>query len=263
MKRFVPLCIALFLFILSIDCQGQPDPAFSKPVLILKDGYLIISYNILESKQTDLFHIRIEVTDSNGKFVEPQRITGDIGQNVSGGKSKVIQWNVDADRVPVDQGIFVQVIGERISRQEAEPELSRQRISRMSAVMRSAAFPGWGLSKLNPGTPHWIKGVASYSALASTFILYQRSYVNYQSYLDSSDETERSSLFNKSIRQENLSVMMAYTAAGIWVADLIWTFIGAKPETAPHSAMQLKGISVGTDYERTANIPMLSVRYTF
>ncbi|MCK5134509.1 MAG: hypothetical protein KAR19_01880 [Bacteroidales bacterium] len=247
--------------ILSIHGEAQQNPGFSKPDLSVKDGYLLISYDILDSHRAERYHVRIEVTDSSGKSIEPKSVTGDIGENVTGGMNKQIRWNLIADNISMDQGVSVQIFGKRIMIEEIGAKT--QEISRMGAVMRSAAFPGWGLSKLNPGQPHWIKGVAGYGALAGSLIYNQRSYVNYQNYLDSSDKAERENYYNKSLRQGQLSVVMVFTATGIWVADIIWTIVGAKPEDNHSSTVQLKGISIGTNYESSSNIPMLSLRYTF
>ena len=261
MKYIVSLFITLFLAILSFECPGQQDPRFSKPALILKDGYLLISYDILGSQPSEEYQIRIEATDSQGDIIEARSITGDIGPGVSGGDKKLIQWDVGADGVAMDRGVYVQVIGEKTSVNNSVAEF--REISRMGAVVRSAAFPGWGLSKLNPGKPHWVKGVAAYGALGSSFILNQQSYLNYQNYLDSTDETERSNFYDKSNRQEQLSVVVAFASAGIWAADLLWTFIGAKTRVMDSAGIQPKRISIGTDYETAANIPLLSLRYVF
>lgn len=102
MKHFAPLCITLLLLVLSLNCLAQKSPAFSKPDLRVEDGYLLISYDILESQRAERYHVRIEVTDSNGKYIKPTSVTGDIGENVYGGTNKLIKWTLGADNISMD-----------------------------------------------------------------------------------------------------------------------------------------------------------------
>jgi len=221
MKRIASLLSVVLISYGTLDCTAQQSPLFSRPMLSLKDGKLIISYDILNSSISELYKIILEVQDSDGKTLDPRSVSGDIGVGVPGGSNKEIIWNL------------------------------------------SVLLPGWGLSKLNTGKPHWIKGIAGYGAITGSLVLNQRSQVNYQNYLDSGSESERKTLYDKSINQETVSVVMAYAAAGIWVADLVWTVIGTKGLSKKNQSGQAKGFSIGSGFEPALSAPMLSFRYSF
>jgi len=261
MKRIASLLSVVLISYGTLDCTAQQSPLFSRPMLSLKDGKLIISYDILNSSISELYKIILEVQDSDGKTLDPRSVSGDIGVGVPGGSNKEIIWNLNTDRISMDHGIYVQIIGEEIipPGEEADEHV----ITRMGAIGRSVLLPGWGLSKLNTGKPHWIKGIAGYGAITGSLVLNQRSQVNYQNYLDSGSESERKTLYDKSINQETVSVVMAYAAAGIWVADLVWTVIGTKGLSKKNQSGQAKGFSIGSGFEPALSAPMLSFRYSF
>jgi hypothetical protein len=245
----------------TIECTAQQLPSFSRPALNLQDGKLIISYDILNSNISELYKVNIEVQDTDGRALNPRTVSGDIGVGVPGGSKKEIIWDLNADRISMDQSIYVQIIGEEIISPGGDAD--EQAVSRMGVMGRSVLFPGWGLSMLNAGTPHWIKGVAGYGSIAGSLVLNQRSLVNYQNYLDSGIESERKTLYDKSINQETVSVVLASAAAGIWVADLVWTIISTKGLSKRNQPGQANGFSIGTGFEPAMSVPMLSLRYSF
>ncbi len=199
-----------------------------------------------------------------------------MGQNIRGGEDKQITWEYHKDLVSLEAGIYVQVFGELLNPQIKEvqssvtdqttPKSSSQpgtTISKQGAVLRSIAFPGWGLSALNPGTPHWLKGVAGYGAIASSVILNRMAYENYNQYLASSEQTEFEDYYEKAVSQQNLSRISAYVAAGIWVTDIVWTLLSDSGNVRSHSQSNHKRISLGTGYEPSVKVPLVAFRYNF
>lgn len=139
-------------------CFSQSSVQISKPHLELQDNLVIISYHIINSTANDRFNIWIEATDADGKNLNAMSLSGDMGDNVTGEGGKQIIWNYQADSISLEDMIYVQVFGEpfipaKISKNGSE----FNELTTGGAVLRSLAFPGWGLSTLNPGKPHWLK----------------------------------------------------------------------------------------------------------
>ena len=276
MKSEILYVVALVLMTLTSSLFSQDSVQISQPDLELRDDEIVISYRILRSSNADLFKIWIEVTDDNGKSLNVKSLNGDVGQNIRGGGDKQITWEYDKDLASLEAGIYVQVFGELLNPQieevqslvtdQPKPQRYTQpgpTISKQGAVLRSIAFPGWGLSALNPGTPHWLKGVAGYGAIASSVVLNRMAYENYNKYLDSSDQTEFNDFYDKAISQQNLSRISAYVAAGIWVTDIVWTLLSDPGEGRSQSLNSRKGITLSTGYEPSSQTPMIAFRYNF
>jgi hypothetical protein len=245
---------------ISTTAFSQQGPAFSRPVLRLQDGSLLITYDILNSRPGETYNINIEVTDPNGKKVNARSLTGDVGQGVSGGPGKSIRWDLEADRVDGLSGLYVQIVGEKTGTARASSTATD--VTRGGAILRSVAFPGWGLTKMNPGSLHWLKGVAGYGCLAGAGAFYQLAEVNSVKYDKSDVKAERDALLEKTNNQYTYSVVLAGAAAAIWVTDLVWTIVASGDLPGKSSAHQ-GPVSIGTGFDSHSSTPLLSLRYTF
>lgn len=260
-KLLVIILLGLFLFCLPFSSMCQNEARFSDPYLKIDNDRLYISYKILNSRPDDRFSIRIEVTGSNGNVIKPYSLVGDIGEGINGSGNKIIIWNLNADEISNIEGVYIQIVGEKLN--NLESTIPIKSISRMGAVVRSVAFPGWGLSKIHPGKPHWIKGIAGYGCLAGSLIYNQKSSESYQSYLDSYDIEERETYYNKSENEQTISTVLGFTALGIWLTDIVWTIADSGDLSRKKGLSQDKGFSFGPDYMQHINAPMLSFRYKF
>ena len=255
----------LFLWVCLSTTLAQVPAEISKPILQIQDDNLVIGYDILKSSSRDQFRVWVEVSDSRGYILNAKTLSGDIGENVQGGKNKQIIWDYRSDNIDPDDEIFVQVFAEKISEPEedlAKPVPEVQSISKGVAILQSAAFPGWGLSRIHKGKPHWIKGVAAYGCLAGSIILNQKAHTSYDQYLGSFDVTESDAFYNDAVQQDKLSKVFAYAAIGIWVADLVWVVLdssGHNEQLRSHS----KGINIRTDYNIEMNVPVIAFTYNF
>lgn len=261
MKRFAPHSLILLLICLFLEGNAQQNVEFSKPEWSLEETSIIISFDILNSGPSDKFIVIIEVIGPDGKRIIPKAINGDIGEDISGGSNKIIKWDLESDEIPMNSILTIELVGKKIVKEEVVAD--GVQITRFGAMVRSVAFPGWGLSLVNPGKPHWIKGIAGYGAIGGAIVLNQSAQANYNKYLDSSSESERRDFYNKSVNQEQFSTILAYTAGGIWVVDLIWTLVGTKSLAKQSTSMQHKGFSFSPGYETVGNTPMLTLRYDF
>lgn len=233
------IAIAILLvsfFILSGRNTFAQLEEISKPFLELKNGQIDISYQILNSTSNDRYRIWIEVTNTNNETIKATALAGDHGNNVPGGGTRHIMWNYRSDRASIEEGVFIQVLGERMSNPISESGHAmtdptaqygeKNNISYAGLMLRSVAFPGWGLARETGARIHLLKGVAAYSGIVSALIFNNLACNSYEQYQNSLNENELNDLFNRSVRQDNISEVSAYLALGIWVTDIIWTLVG-------------------------------------
>jgi len=265
MSRITPVLLVIIFLSLAIDCLGQKEPSISNPTIELRDQKLIITFNILESSESDRFHVRMEVTDSAGNQLNVQALEGDFGINVSGGENKRIYWDFNTDGIYIDADIYIQIYADRIptpdNNEVKEVGKKTGTYSRGGVILQSIAFPGWGLSRVKGG-PHWLKGVAGYGCIATSIAFNRMAIATYDDYKNSGSAEDASNLLNKSVQQDNISKAMAYSAIGIWVVDVVWTLAGTKNLKRNPSA-STKGVSIGTNYDSLTKSPMLAFRYQF
>jgi len=287
---------AKLLTILCLVCYfgtlyGQYDVEVSEPVLSLKNGKVLIEYQLLNTSKSEKFSIRIDITNQLGKTIDARSLSGDVGKGVSGGGNKRIIWDIEADSIYLDEDIFVEVYAlseatpvpvdppeEQIAKEkdpvkgpgedfiedtEEEKLRSRKQFNRTSLIAQSIAFPGLGLSRLNPGTPHWLRGVAGYGCLAGSIYYNRMAWSNYQNYLGSENPTEIDDHFDRAYQQKKTSGILAYVALGTWVVDLAWTILGTSGMKGDQFSATQKRISIGTTVEPVSNVPMIALSYRF
>jgi hypothetical protein len=224
---------------------------------------LKITYDISEHQSNEEFNVWIEITDSNGKTLIYRTVNGDIGEHVSGGDDKEITWNYASDGINLEVGINIQVFGQPMGSPDIQKPVESNAIDRelnkTSLVLQSLVIPGLGLSRAT-GKPHWLKGVAGYACLGSAIAFNRMAVNSFSAYLEESDIPTREDLFDKSITQDQISEVFAYTAAAIWITDIIWTLVGV---SNLYRAADGKGLSINSYYESTVQAPMLALRYRF
>ena len=286
MKISAFILIAAVLLFSSKACLGQKTVEVSKPRLSMQGNRVLIAYDILNSKATELFSIRIEITNSGKGVIPANSLSGDIGNEVSGGLNKKILWDIEADSIFLDEEIFVQIfalgltplIVEEDPSQEISPPLDESKLKEESSgnnspaeiqsykrpviLAQSLLFPGWGLSRIK-NKPHWIKGIMAYGCLGGSIYLNNQAYNNFTAYQESSSPDEASGLYDKAYSQDLNSKILAYSALGIWITDMVWTIIGSSGNTKPQSSVNQSGFSIEPVIEPLSSAPMITLRYTF
>ena len=292
----------LFILITILACTFQPGHAqsaamVSDPNLSLHDNVVHIAYDILYSSESEKFSIRVEVSDAKGRFLNARTLSGDIGEHVQGGYNKLIFWDIKADSIFLDEEIFVQVYAlaepppvvvepvaeEPVAEKPQETEDAKpaddppateetkvvedhsvnKSFNRSAIILQSVALPGLGLSRVNPGTPHWIKGVVGYGCIAGSLYFNNMAASSYEDYKNSSSLEDVDDLYNKAVQQDVISEVLAYTAIGIWVVDLVWTFLGTSDLNLNQPSANHKGFAVGTTVEPVSSAPLIALRYKF
>ena len=261
--------ICSILIFTCISGAGQQSFMLSKPRLQLKDDKIEIYYDIIDSIPKSKYKVWIDVSDSTQNKIIPRSIAGDLGASIPGGLNKVIIWNFVDDSIYLDNGVYVQVHAELIlppkveEVQPTEAKKSEKEIKRSVLVLQSVIFPGWGLSRINKGKPHWLKGVASYGCVLTSYVYNMKAVTSYNSYLNSEDQNKQDVFYNAAVKEDNISGIFKYSAIGIWVIDFIWTVAGSSKLKESPITNNIDRVFLFPTYEPNNNVSMMTIRYRF
>jgi len=146
---------------------------------------------------------------------------------------------------------------------ESPPPSTGKSFNRAGIIAQSALFPGLGLSRINPGKPHWIKGVAAYGCIAGSIVLNRMAVTSYNSYKEPTSLNDVDKDYNKAVTQDVVSEVLIYAAIGIWVTDMVWTILGTSDLKMNQASGNSKGFSIGTNVEPVSRVPLIALRYKF
>jgi len=107
------------------------------------------------------------------------------------------------------------------------------------------------------------KGVVGYGCIAGALYFNSKAVSSYDAYKKLTNLEEVDDLYNKAVRQDVTSEVMAYAAIGIWVTDLVWTILGTANLNLIQTSGDLNGFSIGTTFEPVSSVPLLALRYKF
>ena len=271
MRQFLIIQVLLFLINPSL-LLSQSVVTIPNPRLELDENKIIISYDILNSEPTDLFLIWIEVTDADGNNIKAVTLSGDLGEEIKGGVNKKITWDLEQDKIVLDEEIFIEVKAEKktppVVEQktipvETTPATEVKTLSKGNMFFSSLVLPGLGQSRIHRGKPYWLLGLASYGCLGGSFYLNKVGASTYNDYKSSVDINEGNELFDKAVKQDKISEYLVYTAAGIWTINLIW--ILASPGDIYDSSTQLKqkNFNIEPSYDPYLKSTGLTLTYRF
>ncbi|MCK4699019.1 MAG: hypothetical protein KAT38_01745 [Bacteroidales bacterium] len=266
LNRYTFLIILIFLFqTSSLFCQS--DFEVSSPKLFFAENRLTIEYDILNSVQKNLFTVWVIITDDTGNSLDPVSLSGDIGENIPGGMNKTITWNIEKDSLLLNQEVFVEIriedITPRVKKKEIFLDNTITPSKKGGLIFTSTILPGAGLTKINYSKPFWIIGIAGYGCIATSVIYNKKAADNYESYIKSYDIIESRNLFEKSQDQDRASKILAYTAIGIWVADLIWVTASVNKKNKLILMKRNQSFLIKTDIDPYTNSPILKLTYRF
>lgn len=272
----------------------------SDPRLEMRGNTIHITYDILNSNQSDEFSVELVVKDADGNKIHAVALTGDVGDRVTGGAGKHIAWDLEADRIEMNADIYVKVyvkaipppetvvvvppVVEEATEGEDEPPVSQQetvrkdpdrdnmdqeepstssgviQFNRTGLIFQSVVFPGLGLTRYS-GNPHWIRGVLGYGCVAGSIIMNQAAIDTYEGIIDQAGFDRKNELYQKALKQDQISEALAYTAIAIWVSDLVWTIAGTSnlnKRTSHH-----RGPRINSTIDPVSHAPLLAFTYQF
>jgi len=251
--------ISILLFFVLIYCGLAQSFAQNVQIettnLAIVDKKLEISYEFVKSKMKHRFDVWVEITTISGKKITARALSGDIGDNLAGGKDKKIIWDYNADGIILNEEVNVKV--------KAMVSTMVGAVNTGKVIFQSAILPGWGLSTIEQ-KPYWLLGVAGYAALGTSFYMRSSYKSNYDSYLNSSDSDERADFLKKSQNQQTLSGVLTYSAIGIWSVGIIWTAIKASKNNSSLSALNKnQKIQFYSYYNPNIRTQGFTLSYTF
>lgn len=270
--RILPIWFFISFFFWGSACFGQKELKILAPSLELRDNIVYITYDILNSHPSENFVVNVEIKDNDGKLINAKALAGDVGRNVSGGSNKRIIWDLGADKIVLNENIYVNVFADKMVDSASEPQAkaedeiniqnSDRELNKTSLILQSVAFPGLGLTKIT-GKPHWLKGIAAYGCLGGAIALNRVAISTYQDFLDAETPEDATDLYEKSSRQDMLSETLVYVAAGIWITEIIWTIVGSSDLNRNHSLADTRGISINSGFDAKTNVPLVGITYRF
>ena len=132
--------------------------------------------------------------------------------------------------------------------------------SKSNMLLSSVVLPGWGQTKTNKGKPYWIIGAAGYGSLVGSVILNRSASSAYDNYKKSMDLDESNTLFDKALQRNSVSKVLAYSAIGIWAADIIWVLVTPIKSPVTQKTRELRIIP---GFDAGSNVALVSITYKF
>jgi hypothetical protein len=232
--------LTIFFYLL-IDITGfSQDIQITKPVLEFNGDQLLISYDFIGENKTDLFYVWVEMEKMNGDHIKIEKLSGDVGRNIKSGKNRKIRWIPDNDSVVLNEEVFVRVKAEKYIKAYNKADM----------ILLSAAFPGWGQTRISNGKPWWIAGVASYGALAGGLVAYQIYLKTYADYNSATTAIQRTDLLARSQNQYSTSNILLVSGVALWAVNLIWAAV------TPVKFKPLQYIKLSLIQSSSSNIPV-------
>jgi hypothetical protein len=231
-------------------CFSQSTAEITNIQFFERNDFLIITYDIEKAERKEIFEVSVTINTASGQLIRPRAITGDFGLKVLGGKEKRIFWDLNKDRIFLNEAVKVVI-------EVTSLGVPEKFVSRGKAVLLSTFVPGFGITKLNNGGAYWLIAVATYSLGAGSAVFYFLADDTYSKYLASTGIDERNSYYDKAESQNLTSEILMYAAGAVWLGNMIWTL------AQPNKTKQAKGISFGGSIDPVTGKPALGVRYRF
>lgn len=255
MKKICLTVFSVFCLLLTVQLNAQ-TVKIKTTNLKIENNQLVINYDFVKSKNHQRFNVWLEITKTDGATLNAVSVSGDIGSNIAGGTNKQAVWDYNKDGIILNEEINVEVIAEIVK--------PSSNIAPGKAILLSAIVPGLGLSKIDGGKPYWIMGIATYGTLGASYLLNKQAVTDYNSYLETNDESQSDNLFNDSKSKQQLSKTMVYTAAGFWTINMVWTIIKAKKSgTSVASVYNKKKLLLFTGIDPFAKTAGFNLKYRF
>jgi hypothetical protein len=258
MKKLFIFLLAVCLFLFELSNLWSQKIKIETSSVSDQNNKLVINYNLLKAKSGVLYEITLEITGSGGNKIPAKSLTGDIGSNISGGFNKQIIWDYNSDGIVLRDNIFIELFAIPVG-----GELTESNMGMGKSVLLSALVPGLGIEK---GKPYWLIGIAAYGSIGYSVFLNKRAVDSYTKYKQSLDEATNDELLQKSMDQNNLSKTMAYTAAGIWGVNLVWTMLKAsktKGKNITIGKLGLNNVQFYSGYNPKAKTAGFHLKFSF
>ena len=237
----------------------------------LQNNKLVITYDIAKAKSSDMFSISLLIKSKSGSVLYPKSLTGDFGDNISGGNGKKVIWDVLKDNAYLDDDISVEITAIQtnkpvvVEKKTVTPKKSTGKTSVGICVLKSVVFPGWGNYSINKKKTNWLIGTAAYGCAVGAFVLNRVNISKYDSYLSQYDVDTRNSDYNSIKTQHAISIGLLAAAGTIWLTDIVCTWVQASKYKKKNitGILPQRNYSMGMYYDPAYKAPSLSFKYSF
>jgi hypothetical protein len=112
-RRIISICALTFICFFLSPLTAQENIKIPQPTVRFLNDRLIIKYEIMGYQQDDRFKVWLEITDSTGNRIDAHSLYGDIGNEVTGGPSKQIIWDLAADSMYLNMDLNIEIFATR------------------------------------------------------------------------------------------------------------------------------------------------------
>lgn len=192
---------------------GQVTVEINRPELSFDNDRLYIKYDL--NDKDVCYEVAIKIINSSGTKININALSGDIGENIKAGKNKSIVWDLAKDNIFLNETISVKIVAQLIPKTYNKGKL----------ILQSTIWPGWGQTKYYDGKPFWIIGCVEVACLAGSYGYNQQSANSYDKYVSAITASDSEKYYDQAVQQDNTSKFLAYSAIGIWAANIIWVAV--------------------------------------
>lgn len=148
MKKLLAFFLLLSGTISGPECISQGSPAPTPPRIEVDNNMVYLRYGITHSKPSDKFLVWVDITDTLGNIIHPRLLSGDIGDDVSGGMGKEIRWDISMEPNPDDIPplLFKMYIHPILEEEKDKPAAQEKRLA---LVIGNSTYQ-YGMALRNP-----------------------------------------------------------------------------------------------------------------
>ena len=216
---------------------------------------LIITYDLLYSKSSELFTVSVSIKTESGKTINAKSFKGDIGESISGGRKKEIIWEISKDIAFLEEQIHIEVLAVNQNPKLINP------VTKGKALLFSTVYPGLGSTKTTLKKYHFLTGVVAYSALSGAILYNEKSDESYSNYQAAELPVDRDKYFSASLDHNETANIMFYTAGAIWLSEYI--IILASENRSRKTGFKSNIVYLGPVIAPRSNYTGISLIYNF
>lgn len=230
----------------------------------LQEGKIVITYDLLKSDKNERFIVFVNAITESGDTILARSVSGDVNENVSGGREKTIVWDYERDHFFSEEAFQIEVTAVTQLVEPSELSGSYGDYPGLgTSFLMSTVFPGWASTRLKDGKPHWVKGIVGYGCLSLSYLYNKKAANSYADYKISMDRTERNNLYDDAVSQKQWSSLFALSALVVWIMDYTCIIISHNKLMKNTYNTSVQRISFGYDFDPVSAQPQLSVKLTF
>ncbi len=184
-----------------------------------------ITYNLKSDNQSKNYRVQLYYSNDGGKtFKGPvERVSGDVGAQVSVGDQKKIYWNYFyEDEEFTGENLVFNIRATAIS------TLASNRLMGPKAALYSIVIPGLGDYKARNGNSYWLITAGTWGLLGSGLIARSGARKSYDDYLNATDVSSANKSYTDAENKFKAFRTMNTIAIAIWATDIVSVFIKGK-----------------------------------